>query len=150
MTWQPADSAPLNVEVLAHYAGGNIVVSWKENDNCWLTGGSVDNGEIAPTHWMPLPRPPGARDAKPTGLDFLDAAREAFLDLIAHAISFEEDPDGDMVGGRLVNLTTYKFIVSHQSLHELCDALGIAIGYNESAGQAITRYIEMAKAQTSP
>lgn len=72
----------------------------------------------------------------------IEAAREAFLNLIADAIEWKEEPDGDIdSSGRMINCTTYHLITGYRELDELVEALGIDRRYDETAYQAIDRAI---------
>lgn len=59
-------------------------------------------------------------------MDDITKAREAFLNMIADAVEWEEQPDGDVdSNGRMMDCTTYKLITGWRQLEELCEALGI-------------------------
>ncbi len=56
----------------------------------------------------------------------LEKAREAFLGMLADAIVWEEQPDGDVSSsGRTIDCTTYNLVTGPRQLEELCEALGI-------------------------
>lgn len=56
------------------------------------------------------------------------ALREAVLSFFADAKRFEEDPDGDInSNGGTIDLTTYHITVSHETLRDLVEALGIKV-----------------------
>jgi hypothetical protein len=68
----------------------------------------------------------------------LGDAREAFLAMIADAIRWEEDVDGDTDGeGRTVITVHYHLTTRHHQLDELVDALGIKRAFSQSAYDAI-------------
>lgn len=76
-------------------------------------------------------------------MDPLTKAREAFLNLIADASEWEEDPDGDMNdAGAMIDLTTYKLRTGRMQLEELAEALGIKRAYDESVKDAIDRAVQ--------
>jgi hypothetical protein len=69
-----------------------------------------------------------------------DAAREAFLNMIADAKRWDEDVDGDTDGeGGMVITCQYHLTTAHGQLEELVDALGIKRAFDEGAGEAIDR-----------
>lgn len=74
--------------------------------------------------------------------DPLHDAREAFLSLIADAIKFEEDVDGDYRDGRTVCICHYRMTVEAGQLADLVDALGIPRSRGEAPGAAIDRVLD--------
>ncbi len=67
-------------------------------------------------------------------------AREAFLNLIADAIKWEENPDGDADdNGRPIDCTTYSLEVSRSSLQDFCADVGIRPKWSESLKDCIDR-----------
>lgn len=64
-----------------------------------------------------------------------NAAREAFLDLVADAIRFEEDPD--YAGGLFYNIRLSEF-----SFEQLVEAFGIPRRFDESSLDAVYRFIQ--------
>lgn len=70
--WQPIETAPKDMtQVLGYVENGYVedsvvVMCWFTYANgraCWET---VDGeSEVDPTHWMPLPNPPPAKEGKP-------------------------------------------------------------------------------------
>lgn len=71
-------------------------------------------------------------------IEGLRGAREAFLDLIADAVEFKEEPDGDEGG----DYTRYIIITGWQQLERLAEAFGIRRRFDESTGDAIKRAID--------
>ena len=68
--WQPIETAPRDGTPILGYAGGEYavveyaVVEWVQPDNSgyWtlcVCGKYAEDGEWWPTHWMPVPDPPG-------------------------------------------------------------------------------------------
>lgn len=81
--------------------------------------------------------------ASPRALDVEEVAREAFLNLLADAVTFEEQPDADINdAGRTIDCTTFKIIIRTRQMEEFMDALGIEIKWNETTMDALTRAIE--------
>lgn len=74
----------------------------------------------------------------------ISAAREAFLNMIADAYVWEEQPDGDVnEHGRAIDCTTFKLITGWRQVEELCDALGIERRRTEETlAEAIDRHIQ--------
>lgn len=69
--------------------------------------------------------------------------RESFICLLADALEWEEQPDGDIdSNGRMVDHTTYKLIVTAHSLREFCDDLGVRPHHGEGLMDALDRLIE--------
>lgn len=65
--WTPIETAAKNedVEILVHSADGYFVAVWDRIANCFCeasSGDPLDDARAgswsAPTHWMPLPKPP--------------------------------------------------------------------------------------------
>lgn len=73
----------------------------------------------------------------------LEKARDAFLNMLADALEFEEQPDGDVnESGHMIDCTTYKIITGYRQFEELCEALGIKRDrYDEPLINAIDRHI---------
>ena len=63
MTWKPIDTAPKDGTCILGYADDETtVVYWFHVGRNWelsVSGAYCDDGEWTPTHWMPLPSPPG-------------------------------------------------------------------------------------------
>ncbi len=70
MRWQPIETAPLDGEsVLLHYGVDYYVMEGrcfkrerghrKHVHYHWVT--AMDMGDLEPTYWMPLPKPPTAK-----------------------------------------------------------------------------------------
>lgn len=74
----------------------------------------------------------------------IEKAREAFLNMLADASVFEEQPDGDMNdAGNMIDCTTYKIITGWRQFEELCEALGIKRQrYDETLMDALGRHIQ--------
>jgi hypothetical protein len=71
--WQPIETAPNDgTEILTYNdISGIHQVSWSYGNRSghWETERWLDretNWVIDPTHWVPLPKPPAAKDGKPT------------------------------------------------------------------------------------
>lgn len=67
-TWQPIDSAPKNTEILVYTKPwGTIIASFSEEFGEWLSRMqmpvSIRDDQELPTHWRPLPDPPGGAAA---------------------------------------------------------------------------------------
>ena len=66
--WQPIETADKKADVLLLYLDGSGVLPgyWDDERNCWLaceTSGLYGGmWHATPTHWMPLPAPPGGDD----------------------------------------------------------------------------------------
>jgi len=72
----------------------------------------------------------------------LEKARDAFLNMIADAIEWEEHPDGDVNdAGQMIDCTTYTLRTNPKQLEELVDALGIKRGRTQSLMDAICEAI---------
>lgn len=72
MTWQNIDTAPKNTDVLVavcdkfwNYRVGVAMYHTYayKSGGWWQWEWEYEPNEISPTHWMPLPDPPGTRDA---------------------------------------------------------------------------------------
>lgn len=69
--WQPIETAPKGTKVLVYSPdrcancppeAGGAITAWHDGE--YWCNGRLETGEIAvlkhaPTHWMPLPQPPG-------------------------------------------------------------------------------------------
>ena len=74
-TWQPIETAPKDgrpILAYGHIALSNHaigVVVWSETYGLWDAENDPDQGpwDSKPTHWMPLPEPPTASEARQTG-----------------------------------------------------------------------------------
>jgi len=72
----------------------------------------------------------------------LGRLRNEFLNLLADAHEWVEQPDGDVdSNGRMIDCTTYKLIVSAHSLQNFCEAIGIEQKHQEGLMDALDRYI---------
>lgn len=68
MEWLPIESAPKNGDPLLVYGDGSYTVAWwSDGVDEWRDVGDIgwagmygDDGN-QPTHWMPLPAPPGEK-----------------------------------------------------------------------------------------
>lgn len=64
--WQPIDAAPRGPTILLYIPGlksGEIHTGlWKYG---WLVEGRYLYRDQQPTHWQPLPKPPGEREVTP-------------------------------------------------------------------------------------
>jgi hypothetical protein len=71
--WQPIETAPRDsTVVLVYRADAGVFTAWFTNpgfalglpddewteDEWWSTDGTDLQGDLMPTHWMPLPAPP--------------------------------------------------------------------------------------------
>lgn len=55
--WRPIDTAPTGVELLLWEDWGACAVGYRHGESCgWVT---EDGRGLTPTHWRPLPDPPG-------------------------------------------------------------------------------------------
>lgn len=72
----------------------------------------------------------------------LETARECFLSMLADG-EWEEQPDGDVNdAGRMIDCTTFKFVVGHRQLAEFCEAIGIKVDrFEETVKDALDRAI---------
>ena len=67
MEWQPIETAPKDgTEVLVYGDGQGMSVAWWETKYIWVRPGAwvsdfgrSDTHTHEPSHWMPLPPPPG-------------------------------------------------------------------------------------------
>lgn len=71
----------------------------------------------------------------------LEGARESFLSMIAEAKLWETEVDGDEENGQMRVYVTHKLETGGQQLRELCEALGIKAGWDETIEDAIAREI---------
>jgi hypothetical protein len=70
--WLPIESAPKDywTDILV-WAGGNVTLSsWEDGKDTgfpegWIDHRADDGVYISPTHWMPLPAPPGVETGIP-------------------------------------------------------------------------------------
>lgn len=58
--WQPIETAPKDITVLVYDEGTICMATYLTPEERWYDHGYMTPG---PTHWMPLPAPPGARPA---------------------------------------------------------------------------------------
>lgn len=59
MNWQPIETAPRDgTKILAIEDDNSFNVVWFCED-CFVREGDMDSFFVKPTHWMPLPSPPG-------------------------------------------------------------------------------------------
>lgn len=73
----------------------------------------------------------------------LALVRNAFLDLIADAVRFDEDVDGDIDSeGRTQISVQHHLTIHDSSLRDLFKALGFQVGYTESTREAVMRAID--------
>jgi hypothetical protein len=81
--------------------------------------------------------------------DAMEKVRDAVLNLRADAEKWDEDLDGDTdSNGRAVSYCFYNIRISESSLRELVEAVGIKVGWNRSAGEALDEYLEAESAPT--
>ena len=60
MEWQPIETAPKDGTPILGFADGKqAIVEWLEYWKLCVWGSFADDGKWWPTHWMPLPPPPG-------------------------------------------------------------------------------------------
>ncbi len=70
----------------------------------------------------------------------IEKAREAFLNMIADAESWECDVDGDIDNnGRTVCYVTYSLVSSHHAMEEFLESIGIEPKRDESFFDAVNR-----------
>ncbi len=64
MKWQPIETAPQDGTHVLGWAEGSFAVVNFAHDTWWLSevGSFAEDGSWYPTHWMPLPDPPAARE----------------------------------------------------------------------------------------
>lgn len=76
--------------------------------------------------------------------DPLDAAREAFLNLIAEAKRWDEDVDGEYHTDSPTPTITVRYFgeFRESEVRDLTEALGITVHYDELAGAAIDRRLK--------
>jgi hypothetical protein len=68
--WQPIESAPKGTRVLAYpHVNGHVVAAFLSEHGEWLT--IPGRYAFRPTHWLPLPDPPGRSGAAGLSLDRL-------------------------------------------------------------------------------
>lgn len=73
----------------------------------------------------------------------LDAARDAFLNMVADAKQWEFETDGDADDeGRMYSWTTVTMVSDQSQVRELCDALGMTGPYDELIEDRIQRYVD--------
>jgi hypothetical protein len=83
--WQPIETAPKDGDTVivyaAHYVRSHgVPASWDrdpedERGQCWRVADAIAD-RVKPTHWMPLPSPPGEKPAERARVDALTAALE--------------------------------------------------------------------------
>ena len=60
MEWQPIETAPKDGEEFMVWDGARTTLAyWWSVGRCWWARDF--NEELKPTHWMPIPPPPGRR-----------------------------------------------------------------------------------------
>lgn len=62
MNWQPIESAPKNTDILLYWHDNVWIGRFYQGSGYWslCDYGGFEDGEDAPTHWMPLPEPPSS------------------------------------------------------------------------------------------
>jgi len=84
-------------------------------------------------------------------MDKLEKAREAFLNLIADAVDYEYNPDGDVTdSGYPIDCSTFKIVTRRSQMDELVEALGIPRRFDEDVADAIDRAIDAAAEAADP
>lgn len=73
--------------------------------------------------------------------EIVASIRDAFLNMVADG-EFEEDPDGDVQDGRLINCTTYHLTaIPYQAFEDFLCAIGIDQALYETGGDAVRRVL---------
>lgn len=88
---------------------------------------------------VPLEDIEAARSALLEPMDRLASAREAFLDMIADAVTWGRDEDADCDEGQWRDLTTFKLVTKRTQLEEFASLLGIKRAFGECVFDAINR-----------
>jgi hypothetical protein len=57
--WQPIETAPKDGSDILAWWNGHAVISWNARQQSWESDDGMVAAKTHPTHWMPLPEPPG-------------------------------------------------------------------------------------------